>query len=237
MGYRTGWAAAALLLALPGAAATPSAPQSVSGSYNVLRNGMHVAVMHETFEASGGSYRIVSETHAVGLLALFAPHPLRVTSSGRLTGAGLAPQHYESKRGDDDPRQIRAEFDWKGAQLNVWRSGRTETLPLPPGTQDQLSIMYQFMYLAPDRPQLLQLSRTTGRRLEQHRYTVRTGVEIETALGPVTTVHLVRQHEPEESGIEIWLAPQHRYLPVRLLVREDDGSRFEQVITKFEIRP
>lgn len=237
MGYRTGWAAAALLLALPGAAATPSAPHSVSTSYNVLRNGGHVAVMHETFEATGGSYRIVSETHAVGLLALFAPHPLRVTSSGRLTGAGLAPQHYEQKRGEDDPRRIRAEFDWEGAQLKVWRSGRTETLPLPPGTQDQLSIMYQFMYLAPDRPQLLQLSRTTGRRLEQHRYTVRTGVEIETALGPMTTVHLVRQHEPEESGIEIWLAPQHRYLPVRLLVREDDGSRFEQVITKFEIRP
>ena len=237
MGYQTGWAAAALLLALPGAAATPSAPHSVSTSYNVLRNGGHVAVMHETFEASGGSYRIVSETHAVGLLALFAPHPLRVTSSGRLTGAGLAPQHYESKRGDDDPRQIRAEFDWEGAQLKVMRSGRNEILPLPPGTQDQLSIMYQFLFLAPDRPQVLELSRTNGRRLEQHRYTVRTGVKLETVLGPMTTVHLVRQHQPEESGIEIWLAPQHRYLPVRTLVLEDDGTRFEQVITKVEFKP
>jgi hypothetical protein len=237
MRCRTGWAAAFLLLALPGAAAAPPAPQSVSASYNVFRNGGHVAVMHETFDASGGSYRIVSETHAVGLLALFAPHPLRVTSSGLLTGTGLTPQHYEHKRGEDDPRRIRAEFDWEGALLKVWRSGRTETLPLPPGTQDQLSIMYQFMYLAPDRPQLLQLSRTTGRRLEQHRYSVRTGVEINTALGPMTTVHLVRQHQPEESGVEIWLAPQHRYLPVRMRVLEDDGTRFEQVITKVEFKP
>ncbi len=237
MGYRNGWAAAALFLALPAAAATPSVPHSVSTSYNVLRNGGHVAVMHETFETNGDRYRIVSETHAIGFLAFFAPHPLRVTSSGRLTGAGLAPQHYESKRGDDDPRRILAEFDWEGAQLKVMRGGRNEILPLPPGTQDQLSIMYQFLFLAPDRPQVLELSRTTGRRLEQHRYTVRTGVEIQTALGPMTTVHLVRQHEPEESGVEIWLAPQHRYLPVRLLVREEDGSRFEQVITKFEIRP
>jgi hypothetical protein len=193
--------------------------------------------MRESFEASDGRYRIVSETHAVGLLALFAPHPLRVTSSGRLTGAGLTPQHYEYRRGEDDPRRIRAEFDWEEAQLKVQRSGRTETLPLPPGTQDPLSIMYQFMYLAPDRPQLLQLSRTNGRRMEQHRYNVRTGVEIETALGPMTTVHLVRQHRPEESDVEIWLAPQQRYLPVRMLVREDDGSRFEQVITKLEIKP
>jgi hypothetical protein len=237
MRCRNEWAAALLLLALPGAAAAPPPPQSVSASYNVLRNGGHVGVMHETFEASGESYRIVSETHAVGPLALFVPHPLRVTSSGRLTGAGLTPQLYESRRGDDDPRRIRAEFDWEGAQLKVTRSGRNEILPLPPGTQDQLSIMYQFIYLAPDRPQTLQLSRTTGRRLEQHRYTVRTGVEIETALGPMTTVHLVRQHQPEESGVEIWLAPQHRYLPVRMLILDDNGARYEQVMTKLEIKP
>jgi hypothetical protein len=236
MRCRTGWAAALLLLALPGGAAAPPVPLSVSASYNVLRNGGHVAVMHETFEASGSDYRIVSETRAVGLLALFAPNPLRVTSSGRLTGTGLTPYYYEYKRGEDDPRRIRAEFDWEGAQLKVTRSGRNETLPLPPGAQDQLSIMYQFMYLAPDRPQVLQLSRTNGRRLEQHRYTVRTGVEIETALGPMTTVHLVRQHQPEESDVEIWLAPQHHFLPVRMRVVEDDGSRFEQAITKVEFK-
>ena len=99
MGYRTGWAAATLLLALPGAAAAPPVPQSVSASYNVLRNGARVAVMHESFEAADGSYRIASETHAIGLLALLAPRPLRVTSSGRLSGDGLAPLHFEGKRG------------------------------------------------------------------------------------------------------------------------------------------
>ena len=229
--------AALLLVALPGAAAAPPVPQSVSASYNVLRNGGHVAVMHESFEASEDSYRIVSESHAVGLLALFAPQPLRVTSSGRLTGAGLAPQHFEGKRGENDTRQVRAEFDWEEEQLKLLRSDRTEILPLPPGTQDQLSIMYQFMFLAPDRPQLLHLSRTNGRRLEQHRYTVRTGVEIETPLGRMTTVHLVRQHLPDESGVEVWLAPQHHYLPMKLLILDDDGARYEQIITKLEIKP
>jgi hypothetical protein len=47
----------------------------------------------------------------------------------------------------------------------------------------------------------------------------------------------VRQHHPEESGVEIWLAPQKHYLPVRLLVLEDGGARFEQVITKVEFKP
>ena len=219
------------------AAAAPQAPQSVTVSYNVLRNGIHVAVMHELFEAAEGRYRIVSESHAIGLLALLAPSPMRVTSSGRLTGAGLTPLHFEGKRGDDDPRQLRADFDWEGAQLKVLRSGRNDVLPLPPGTQDQLSIMYQFMFIAPDGTRDLHLSRTTGRRLEQHHYTVHTGVEIDTPLGRVATVHLVRKHTPEESGVEIWLAPQHRYLPMKMLILDDDGTRYEQRITKLQINP
>jgi len=230
---------ATLLAVLAGhcGAAERGAPQAVSANYDVFRNGTRVAVANETFEAKDGYYRIVSESHAVGVLALLAPHPLRVASSGRLTGAGLVPLHYESRRGEEDPRRIRAEFDWKGAQLKVARSGRNETLPLPPGTQDQLSIMYQFMFLAPDRQQVLALSRTNGRRLEQHRYTVETGVEIETPLGRMATVHLVKEHQPNEEGVEIWLAPQHRYLPVKTLVVEEDGVRYEQVITRLAIKP
>jgi len=229
---------AAILLALTGAcgAAESGAPQAISASYEVSRNGGRVAVMNETFETKDGSYRIVSESHAVGLLALFERHPLRLTSSGRLTAAGLHPQHFEGKRGDDDPRQVRAEFDWPGERLTIAREGKTDTLPLPPGTQDRLSLMYQFMFLAPDRSQRLEFSMTNGRKLDQYRYAVHPGVEIETPLGRMTTVHLVTQHRPDESGAEIWLAPQYRYLPVRMVVLEEDGSRYEQVITKLEIK-
>ena len=229
----------AALLALAGAAgaATPGAPQTVSASYEVFMNGGRVAVMNETFEAKDGGYRIVSESHAVGLLRLFVREPLRVTSHGRLTGTGLAPLFFEGKRGGDDPRQVRVEFDWERERLTVTRKGRSEARPLPPRTQDQLSIMYQFMFLAPDRPQVLQLTRTTGRKTELHRYTVRTGVEIETPLGRMATVHLVRQQAPEEDGVELWLAPRHRYLPVKLLILDDKGARYEQVMTKLEIKP
>jgi hypothetical protein len=229
--------AALLLVTLPGAAAAPPAPQHISATYNVLRNGTRVAVMRESFEARDGTYRIVSESHAIGLLALFLPQPLRITSSGQLTEAGLAPQHFEGKRSENDKRQVRADFDWEAEQLKVLRSGRIEILKLPAGTQDQLSIMYQFMFIAPDRPQLLHLTRTNGRKLEEHRYAVHPGVEITTPIGRMTTVHLVRQHLPDESGVEIWLAPQHRYLAMKLMILDDDGARYEQIITRLDIKP
>lgn len=227
------------LLALAGGtgAAAPGAPQSVSASYEVFMNGAQIAVMNETFEADDGKYRIVSESRAVGLLRLFVRQPLRVTSRGRLTPAGLVPQVFEGKRGDDDPRRVYAEFDWQRERLTVTRKGETNVLPLPAKTQDQLSNMYQFMFLAPDRPQELQLSRTDGRKVMQYRYTAYPGIEIETPLGPLETVHLVRQQSPNDDAVEVWLAPRYRYLPVKLLINHRNGSRFEQVVTKLEIKP
>jgi len=229
----------ATLLVLAGTcgAAGSGAPQVISARFDVLMNGMRVGVMNEKYEAKDGYYRIVSDTRPIGLVALFVGDNLRVTSRGRLTDTGLAPELFEGKRSEDDPRQVRAEFDWEGQRLKLTRRGSTEIVPLPPQTQDQLSVMYQFMFLAPDRPQVLQLSRTSGRKLEQYRYTVHTGVEIETPLGHMATVHLVRQQPPNDDAVEVWLAPQHHYLPVKLLIRHRSGSRFEQVMTKLEINP
>jgi hypothetical protein len=230
-------AGAPLTIAISCAAATLPAPRTVTAGYNVFWNGMQVAVMNESFEARDGGYRIVSESQAVGLLARFVRQSLRLESNGRLTASGLQPLQFEGKRSDTDPRRARADFDWQAGQLTITRDGRTDVLKLPPATQDLISSMYQFMFLELEKLQSFELAMTNGRKLDHYLYTVQAGVEIETRLGRTTTLHLVKQHRPDESGIEIWLAPQHRYLPVRLLVLEKGGSRYEQVITALEIKP
>lgn len=230
-------ALALLALAVPCAAAAPSTPQAVSASYDMFRNGAHIAVINETFEAKDGGYQLASETRAIGLFALAERRPLRFTSSGRLAGAGLQPLRFEGKRGDADPRQVSAEFDWQAGRLTIMHDGKTENLALAPGTQDRVSLMYQFMFMAPEKLQRLEFTMTNGRKLDRYRYTVSPGVEIDTPLGRMTTLHLVKQHRPDESGTEIWLSLQHRYVPVRVLVLEEDGSRYEQFITRLDITP
>lgn len=230
-------AAALLAVSLSCAAATPTAPQSISASYEVLWNGLRVAVMNETFEVKDDAYRIVSESRAVGLLALFAREPLRLESSGRVTASGLQPRHFEGKRGDGDPRRARADFDWPAGELTLTRDGKTDHLKLPAATQDLVSVMYQFMFLDLAHRERFELAMTNGRKLNQHWYTIRPGVEIDTAFGKMATLHLVKQHRPDESGAEIWLAPQHRQLPVKMVVLDDDGTRVEHNLTKFEFKP
>src|SRR5262245_8009291 len=129
--------------ALCGVAAAAPAPQVVSATYNLYVNGAHVAVMNETYDTKDSSYRIVSESVPLGALALFQK-PARVVSSGQLTPEGLRPERFEGRaigRGE-----VHAQFDWPGEKLSFGRDGKTETVALPAGTQDRLSIMYQFMF-------------------------------------------------------------------------------------------
>jgi len=229
---------AAMMLALAGAcgAAETTAPLSAAARYDVFRNGWRVAVVSETFEAKDGAYRIVSESRAVGLLALVEKHTLRFVSSGVLTPRGLRPQHFEGKRSDADSRQVRADFDWQTGQLTIVHDGRTETFALPVATQDRISSMYQFMFLSREGLQRLEFPMTNGRKLDHYVYTVQPGGDLDTRLGRMATLHLVKQHRADENVAEIWLAPQYRFLPVKLLIQEEDGTRYEQVITSLELR-
>jgi len=219
---------------LCGPAAAAQAPQAVSATYNLYLNGAHVGVMNETYDVKGSSYRIVSESVPLGALALFQK-PATVVSTGRVTPDGLRPERFEGRRIGSG--QVLAEFDWPGERLSFGRDGKTETVALPPGTQDRLSIMYQFMFHALDGREQLDLAMTDGRRLAHYHYAVKRGAEIETPLGRMHTLHLTRQQAGQEgSGNEIWLAPDRHFLPVRMVIREDNGTRYEQVATRIEVK-
>ncbi len=229
-------AAAWLISVFACAAASPSAPQAITASYGMSRNGVPVAVLHETFESRDGAYRIISESRAVGLLALVERQPLRFVSTGQVTASGLRPLLFEAKRGESDPRQVRGEFDWNTSRLKLVHSGKTDVVTLPLDAQDRLSFLYQFMFHAFDQRNRMELAMTNGRKLGHYVYTVSPEGEIDTPLGRMKTLHLVKQHLPDESGAEIWLAPEHRFLPVKMLVLEENGVRYEQLITRFNIK-
>jgi hypothetical protein len=228
----------ALLVALlaPALACAAAPPQSVATSYDVYRNGLRIAVMNETFEARGADYRLVSESRAVGLLALFKPDTVRFVSTGRITADGLQPLRFEGKRREDDPRQVRGAFDWQAGRLSIEHDGRSEDFPVSRGAQDRLSILYQFMFLSPRPGQRLDFSMTNGRKLGQYQYLVQPNAEIDTPLGRLDTLHIVKQHKPDETGTELWISPRHRNLAVKVLI-EEDGVRYEQIATRIEIGP
>jgi hypothetical protein len=231
------WLSSSALLgyALCGAVAASQGPQSVSASYSVYMNGAQVAVMNETYEARDASYRIVSESTPLGILAL-VQKPATAVSSGRITAEGLRPERFEGRR-VGTRGEVSAKFDWLGERLSFTHDGKTETVVLPAGTQDRLSGMYQFMFYGLDRRDRLDFPMTDGRRFTHHQYLVTPGVEVDTPLGRIAALHLVKQTEPDGSGTEIWLAREHRFLPVKMVIRESNGTRYEQIATRIEVKP
>lgn len=217
------------------AAVVNAAPNTVSATYDIHYNGIPVAVLTEHFEAKDGAYRVTSNSNPMGIFALVQKLAVRLMSRGAVSGDGLRPQRFEGRRGASDEIEIAADFDWSARRLTIMHDGKTESLPLPRRAQDRLSVMYQFMYLAPQSGQVA-VAVTNGRSLDRYSYDVTAGVEQDTVLGRLRTVHLVKQHAPGESENEIWLAPEHGYVPVRMIIVERDGTRYEQLLTKLDLR-
>jgi len=225
---------AALLLAAGSTFAAP--PTAVKAHYEVHKDGLHVATVSEAFEQRGSSYSIISESNPAGLLAIFVRTRIKVTSTGSVTPAGLRPDQLEYGRLDDASKNVSARFDWKTDQLGMSFDGRTETIALPKDTQDRLSLMYQFMFLPADRLANLAFHMTNGRKIEAYRYQLAGQETLNTALGKLNTVHLIKQREAGDNAVEVWLAPEYHHLPVKVLIVENDGSKYEQTVTRIETR-
>ena len=194
-----------LLLATPLVAASwvcAAPPAAVNAHYEVHKDGLHVATVSEAYEQRGSAYSIVSESNPAGLLAIFVRTRIKVTSTGNITPAGLRPDQLEYGRLDDASKNVSARFDWKTEQLSMTFDGRNESIALPKDTQDRLSLMYQFMFLPAERLANLAFHMTNGKKIEAYRYQLAGRETLDTALGKLHTVHLVKQREAGDNADE-----------------------------------
>lgn len=229
--------AAAMVLVLAGAGpAAAKPPAHIQASYDLLKNGLHVGVIQETYEERDGAYRIVSETTPAGLLALISKTTIRLVSSGTVTPQGLRPLRFDHQRSGEPGKSTAAEFDWDKATLTLSHDGKTETVPLPAVTQDRLSAMYQFIHVNPAESRQIGFSMTNGARVSEYRYSVSPEDHADTPMGRLPAVRLTKQREADEDSTEIWLARDKHFFPVRMTIHESKGDILEQVLTSLSFR-
>lgn len=226
---------ALLLLALLACPALAAPPRSITATYQLNKGGQQIGVMSETFRQTDDRYQLESVTTATGVYALFAKGKIRLLSSGDVTPAGLRPSHFEHHRGADAKKNILADFNWDKHTLTLAYDGKSENAELKPGTQDRISLLYQFAF-QPPRGEEIALHMTTGRHLNLYRYKVVGNETLTTPAGRFETVHLVKLREGDEDGTEIWLAKERHYFPVRIVIEEHKGARMEQEITRLDAK-
>lgn len=189
---------------------------------------------------SGSRYQVTMEA-SVG--PAFAPlMTRRVSSEGEITADGLSPQRYEEETHMvlREPRRVSITL---GADRVRLANGRE--LPRPAGVQDSASQFVHLTWLFTTQPQWL----TRGRSIElplalpRHvlpwTYDVLETETLHTPAGPVQAVHVKPRRPPPAEGrpsgdltAEMWVAPSLQYLPVRIIVRQDEQTYIDMLIER-----
>jgi len=223
-------------MATPAIAAQPALPKVIQASYAVTKNGQPFANVHERYAISGSHYKVESVTKGIGVYALFGER--KMTSTGEVTSQGLKPAQFELQQGNNPKRALFADFDWAKSNLKMTVKGTVKDEALAAGTQDLASYAYQFMFLPAPLTEAITVTLTTGKKLNQYPYKIHAEpVSIEVAGKQYKTLHLVPSNQSKEQTEtkELWLAADYFYLPVRILMVEDNGAQIEQTLTELHV--
>jgi len=216
-----------LFLPLSAALLAQAAPPArVEIEYELRRNGSPIAEVHERLEHGNGSYQLTETWKGKGFYRLLGK--AKRFSRGNVTAEGLRPVEFTDERTGRDT--ARAWFDWQAGTVTMQYKGERHSRPLPPNAQDRLSFLLALSF-APEGEQPIVFNIADGKGgLSHHEYQVAGRERLRTPAGEFDAVKLLREKEDERS--EIWLATQAGRLPVRILVTESDGTRYEQVATR-----
>ena len=166
----------------------------------------------------------------------------RMSSDGELGTQGLTPRRY-----DEETRALFRELrrrtivfeDDRVLLPNGKQAARLD------GMQDAASQFVQLTWLFTTQPQLLKV----GQRIElplalptnvdRWSYEVIEAVELATPFGLVPTFHLRPRRElrpNRELVADAWFAPTLQYLPVRLLIRQDESTYIDMMIDRLPLQ-
>src|SRR6266850_7090362 len=214
------------LLISVAAAAYAEPPPSIEVTYQLTRNGSAMAEVQERLEYSGGNYRLTETWKGKGIYALLGT--ARRVSAGSMTKEVLRPREFFDERSGRDT--ARAWFDWEAQTLTMQYKGERASEPLPANAQDRLSFLFA-LSLVPGIAESVSYTIADGRGLSRHVYKLAGRERIKTPAGEFDAVKALR-HGADRESAELWLAVERNYIPVRLLVVEKDGTRYEQVATR-----
>ena len=221
-----------LLAALLLVAAWPAcpAPARIGAEYQLTNKGVTIGHVSESYRASGTTYEIRSVSRSEGVLKLLYDETITLVSAGRIDNEGLRPLQFEERRARDARRDVTATFDWDKGIMHSRYRGEDSRHELPRGTQDRLSMMYQFMHLK-SRTSQVTLTMSNGRKVESYTYRLVDEVRIGTPAGEFDTLHFERvSRKANDRHVEVWLAKERHNIPVRVVFDDPRGLRVEQTL-------
>ena len=203
-------------------------PTSGEAQYK-LRMGIVSGELILSWKFTDGHYRLDSIAQGTGIFAIAGKYVQ--ASEGEVASSGLRPTTFSvERRGKKDS----AVFNWTDNSVRFNGKSGEHTEAATPGTQDMLSLLFQLAF-APPLGDDLSVIVTNGRKLERYAFE-RAGTEvISLEGGKFHTLKILKQRKGDEDGMEVWLALEHHYLPVKIRVTDKKGSVIEQSLMALKV--
>jgi hypothetical protein len=151
------------------------------------------------------------------------------TSTGQITRNGLEPTRF----GDKVRSEVAAHFEY--AKGKVVFSANTPDAPLLPGAQDELSIFMQLSAMLAGEPAKfpprteVPFQAVGPKSSELWVFVVGEAEQLTLPGGTVRAVKLSRARRGEyDANVDVWLAPEHNYLPLRIRLSYLNGDFADQ---------
>jgi hypothetical protein len=148
------------------------------------------------------------------------------TSKGELTDSGLQPTRF-----GDKPRGAEQATHFQRDKGIISFSANNPDVALQAGAQDKLSAMLQLSAMVAGEParypagSVISFQAADAHRAELWDFKAGTPETMELPGGTLTVVRFVKEPTVDfDQRIEIWLAPDMRYLPVRIRITEASGA-------------
>lgn len=227
------WLSALIFSLAAWAGAAPTTEPSFTAIYSLARNGVELGQVTDTFRRAGERYSLVSESRATGPLKFVLSGTNRLESQGMISNSSLAPTLYRRLRSDNPKKTDQVEFDWKAMLLTLRHNSLVRQETMSPGTQDNLSQLYSFLYL-PSLPDRIVVPVANGKDVDTYRYNQYPAPAMTTPAGTFEVVEYRRDATPGEKAISVWINRDLPHLPIQIRVVEG-GVRVDQrlvVLTK-----
>ena len=169
----------------------------------------------------------------------FAPiFSRKMTSEGRIDASGLVPEHYDEDTKVMFRERRRVSVAFAPESVTLANGQQRERLA---GVQDTASQFIQFTWMFGTDPEKLRVGNSfefplaLPRSMNRWTYDVAEEETLYTSFARLSTFHLKPRRavrRPGEWLVEMWFAPELRFLPVRIHIEQDAGTFVDLLIAK-----
>lgn len=184
-----------------------------------------------SWQTDGASYRMKV---TAGVKLLVTLNIFEQTSEGTVDADGIAPQKATDKRLNRSMTAVH----FNRPERRISFSASERVLDMLPGAQDQATLPFQLAGIGRADPSQFQgpvdIQVGESRDASVFRFHMAGEEDLETPLGTLKAVHLVRPPKPGSysSRIDVWLAPSLGWYPVQVRHTDSGGGTITQTLRK-----